>query len=153
MAEWFELDELPIRLNARGEWFHGDRELHPRVAQLFARNLVPQADGTYQIVLGFNRQVVVVEDAAFFVRSVSCVPEDGPLERVEMLVSDERTEVLDPATLIQSPSNVLYAQIERGGRQVPCRFSPATYHTLALHFEMDDVGAYVMMGQQRYRIG
>jgi hypothetical protein len=152
MAKWFELPDLPIRITARGEWLHGDEPLHPRVATLFARNVVPHADGTYFVQLGYARQQLEVEDTAFFVRSLRAPTVGGALGAVTLHTSDDVEEALDPSTLMQSEDNVFYCAIKRHDMTVPCRFTPAQYHELALHAEVDGDAAYLIVGGKRWPI-
>jgi hypothetical protein len=155
MAQWFLLEDLPIRIDARGAWLHGDEPLHPRVAELFARNVRPTHDGRYQVVLGQARQTIVVEDTPFRVKSMY-LQEDraGGLTAVRLSLSDGTEEALNPATLMQSSDHVLYCRIVRDGLSVPCRFAPGQYHSLALHAELDDDDkAYVQVGGARWPLG
>jgi hypothetical protein len=135
MPQYFELPDLPIRITARGEWLHGGEPLHPRVAILFSKNVVPRLGGTYDIVLGHAKQSLQVDDTAYFVRSVS--PQlraaDGGLASVTVALSDGTTEQLRPETLMQSAQQVLYCRLVRHGLWVPCRFMPQQYHSLMLH--------------------
>jgi hypothetical protein len=151
MAKWFLLQDLPIRVNGQGAWLHGDEPLHPRVADLFARNVHPTAEGTYEVVLGYARQPVVVVDTPFHVKRLQ-VEEDGQggLTAVTLGLSDGQEERLDPATLMQSDANVLYCGIVRDGLRVPCRFAPGQYHTLAWHAELDGEQAYLRIGGERW---
>ena len=149
MAQWFEIREHPIRITARGRWLHGDQPLHPRVEALFARHLTVTGDGSYAIALGFRRHPLQVDDAAFFVRStrITC-DRRGRIERVLLQLSDSSEEELDGATLMQAADNVLYCRIERDGMSVPCRFSPAQYHELALFAEpTDDAPCFFVAGE------
>jgi hypothetical protein len=135
MPQYFELPNLPIRITARGDWLHGDEPLHPRVAVLFAKNVVPRLNGTYDVVLGHAKQTLQVQDTAYFVRSIApqrSARGDG-LACVTLWLSDGTTEKLQPETLMQSPQQVLYCRLVRHGLWVPCRFLPQQYHSLMLH--------------------
>jgi hypothetical protein len=145
MARILEIEQLPIRLTERGSWLHGETPLHPRVAALFARHLVPEADGRYFIVLGRDRQPVAVADAAYFVETiwVEADPEGG-IRAIRLTLSDGATETLDPSTLMISGENVLYARVVRHGLSVPCRFPSSLYHRIALHIEEAPGGGYVL---------
>ncbi len=148
MARLLELEELPIRVTSRGEWLHGDRPLHPRVRELFQKNVVPRADGSYLVKLGPAEQVLEVDDTAYFVtRLTTALGADGRLAAVRLWISDGACEALDGATLMQSPDNVLYCRLRRHGLSVPCRFTPAQYHELALHAEEAAAGMRLAMGE------
>ena len=153
MAKLLILPDLPICVTARGEWLHGDTPLHPRVAKLFARHVVPLADGGYEVRLGpMTHQRLEVADTAFFVLSITQHVEAGRLTGVTLTLSDAATEALDPTTLRQSAANVLYCDVQRHGMRVPCRFTAAQYHALALHAEMDGDVGYLPIGHERYKI-
>lgn len=151
MARFVELEHLPIRLTERGRWLHGETPVHPRVAVLFSRHIVPQADGRYYIVLGGNEEAVEVDDAAFFVETMNLLEADGDLERVDIRISDGKEETLDPSSLMISNENVLYARVDRNGFSVPCRFPPSLYHRLALKVEENpDGGFFLPVGGRSY---
>ncbi len=137
MAELFEIVDLPIRINSRGQWLHGDEPLHPRVQILFEKNVVPRVGGHYAVVLGHARQQLQVDDTAYFVRSIvehGDTPGAGAgLRGVTLSLSDGHSEELQPQSLMQSPEHVLYCRIVRHGLSVPCRFSPHQYHSILLH--------------------
>lgn len=153
MATWFELPDLPIRITARGAWLHGDQPLHPRVATLFARNVVPHADGAYFVQLGYARQQLVVEDTAFFVTSIRPVMDGERIAKVGLQLSDGALEDLNPATLMQAADNTFYCRLRRHNLVVPCRFTPAQYHALALHAEMEQDTAMLPIQGRRWPIG
>lgn len=140
MAQILELEELPIRLTARGAFLHGDVPLHPRVAALFARNIVPEPDGNFRIQLGYARHALLVEDTAFSVLSLTVDGQPGALRSVVLHLSDGAKEPLAPETLMQSDDNVLYCRIRRHGLRVAVRLSAQQYHTLALSMEACDDG-------------
>ena len=112
---------------------HDGAPLHPRVAALFSRSIVPRTDGKYDIVLPNDRETIEVEDTAFFVTGMDMLEEpDGCLSVVKIHISDGQWEALDAGSLMISDENVLYARITRHGLSVPCRFPPSLYHRLAL---------------------
>lgn len=152
MATWFELPDLPIRITARGAWLHGDQPLHPRVAKLFARNVVPHADGSYFVQLGYARQQLVVEDTAFFVTSLRTVTNKSTITKVTLQLSDGMLEDLQPATLMQSSDNVFYCRLSRHNLSVPCRFTPGQYHELALHAETEGSSIVLPIGSSKWPI-
>ena len=153
MATLLEIEELPIRVNTRGEWLHGDKALHPKVEILFRESVRINEDGTYRIELGRNKSSIEVEDVAFFVKSIQVhFSESKIVKRVELKLSDGTSEVLNPATLMQSESNVFYCRLERDGFWVPCRFPPAAYHELLLHAEMIDSKVLLQIGNEQFQI-
>lgn len=151
MAKWFLLEDLPIRVTARGDWLHGDEPLHPRVADLFARHVLPSPDGTYAIALGMARQPLVVTDTPYRVRRLRLgLDAAGALQEVRLHLSDGQEEVLDPSTLMQSADNALYCRITRHGLRVPCKLAPGQYHELALHAEVEGETARLRLGGKSY---
>ena len=154
MATWYLLPESPIRVTERGAWLHGTEDLHPRVAKLFARHIVPTVEGQYLVRLGRERQLLEVADTAFFVRSMRLQLEaESQLMRVTLELSDGKTEALDPATLMQSTDHALYCQLQRYELTVPCRFMPAHYHELAWHIAEGEGGLfYLRMKDKRWPI-
>ncbi len=146
MAHLLEIETFPIVLNARGEWSHGGKPLHPRVEKLFRESVRVNADGSYRIELGRNQSDIEVADVAFFVTSLElALDERGELERVELTLSDGSREALNPCTLMQSSDNVFYCAIERDSFLVPCRLERAPYHELALFTEIQEEGPVLRM--------
>ena len=62
------IDDLPIRVSADGRWLHGDEGLHPKVAVLFSKCLIPKENGEYELQVGQQRAPVLVSDVGFCVR-------------------------------------------------------------------------------------
>ena len=150
MAKWFQLEDLPIRITARGAWLHGNQPLHPRVADLFARNLVPKANGEIYVQLGMAKQLLEVEDTAYFVRSLQ-VDAQGPLvHRVVLLLSDGVEEVLDPGTVHQGTDHVLYCRIVRANVAVRVRFTAGQANGLGAYLQEDTTGFFWTVGGRRY---
>lgn len=154
MTYLIELPDLPIRINARGDWLHGTEPLHPRAARLFQKNVVVEAEGGYGIRLGFSHAPLEVEDTAFFVRSVAIYrdSEGEGLKKIDIVVSDDAIEELEPSTLMQSSENVFYCRVLRHQLWVPCRFPPHHYHALALNAYLDEKGAFLDIAGKRCRI-
>lgn len=137
MADWFLLQDAPLRVDAAGGWWHGDEPLTGKVAALFARNVAVDGGGNYTVRLGRDLAPLQVEVTPFVVCSAQVQWEAGTCVGVTLHVSDGAVELLDPATLTQADGHVLYCSIERAGHHVPCRFLPGPYHVLALHVLAD----------------
>lgn len=155
MADWFLLQDAPLRVDATGGWWHGDEPLTGKVAALFARNVALDALGNYTVRLGRNLAPLQVDVTPFVVRSAQVQWDAGVCVGVTLHVSDGAVEPLEAATLTQSDGHVLYCSIERAGHRVPCRFLPGPYHALALHVMPDakQVDAYVLrLGERAHRI-
>jgi len=135
MARLLEVENLPISVTRHDEWLHGGTPLHPRVAELFMRSVVPRADGTYILEIGFDEQPLHVEVAAFFVRRVELDEAAGELRAAFVHLSDGAREPLRPETLEQGDDHALYCRLVRHGLLVPARFLATPYHALAAHVE------------------
>ena len=147
------IDDLPIRISPDGRWLHGDEDLHPKVAVLFSKCLIPMENGEYELRVGQQKAPVLVSDVGFFVRSMTVQKDDqGQVISVLLKVSDQLSEQLKPASLMMSEDNCLYCRIERHGMRVPCKFTPSQYYELALLAEMEGEAAWLEVGDQRYQI-
>ena len=151
MAKLLIIDDLPIRLLANGTWCHGDKPLHPKVAALFARSMEVVGNKAYRLVVGQQKVMVEVEDAAFFVRYVEMTTgEQGLISEVILNLSDGQVEVLRPESLMMSEENVLYCQLLRSGYAVPCRFRATDYHQLAMMAELIGDDAEIQIAGKAY---
>lgn len=146
MARLLEVETLPISVTRHDEWLHGGTPLHPRVAELFMRSVVPRADGTYILKIGFDEQPLQVEVAAFFVRRVELDEVAGELRAAFLHVSDGAHEPLRPETLEQGDDHALYCRLERHGLLVPARFLATPYNALATHVEPLGSGFALRLG-------
>lgn len=150
MVKLLELEELPIRIDAHGRWLHGTEPLHPRVERLFARHVVPTAEG-YSVQLGFRKAPVHVHDTAFFIRQTRIYADaEDPewIRGVWLVLSDEASEWLDPSSLMQSSENVLYCRVRRGNMRVPARFGAAHYHELGMFVQAGPNGLGLPIGER-----
>ena len=153
MPSLLVIDDLPIRISADGRWLHGDEDLHPKVAILFAKCLIPKENGEYELQVGQQKAPVLVSDVGFFVRAMTFQNDDqGQLHSVLLKVSAQCEEPLELRSLMMSEDNCLYCRIERHGMSVPCKFTPAQYYELALLAEMEEEAAWLEVGNQRYQI-
>jgi hypothetical protein len=132
---------------------HGTRPLHPRVADLFARNVVPRPDGSYIIKLGKNEHPLEVVDTPYHARHIDVDEKAGSLERLTVHVSDGVSDEVRGEGLMQAEDNALYCRVARHGLWVPCRLSPAQYHAVALFAQLEDGHAVLPLGGRRYRFG
>ncbi len=152
MARLLEIETLPLRVTRHAEWLHGDAPLHPRVAELFARHVVPRVDGSYLLKIGFDEQPLEVDGTAFFVRRVELDERDGALASASVCLSDGAVEPLACESLMQGEDNALYCRIERHGLSVPARFLSTPYNALMAHADLDDGGAVLVAGGRRWPI-
>jgi hypothetical protein len=152
MARLLEVETLPIAVTRHGEWLHGGTPLHPRVAELFMRSVVPRTDGSYILKIGFDEQPLQVEVAAFFVRLIELDEHAGEARAAFVHLSDGAREPLRPETLEQGDDNALYCRVERHGLLVPARFLATPYNALADHVEPDGGGFCLRLGGRRWPI-
>lgn len=147
------IDDLPIRVTADGRWLHGDEALHPRVAILFAKCLIPKENGEYELHVGQQKSPVLVSDVGFFVRAMRVVMgEQGDIEEVQLKISDETSQLLDLGTMMMSSDNALYCRIQRHGFEVPCKFTAQQYHELGLLAHFEGESAVLVSGKEKYRL-
>ena len=147
------IDDLPIRVTHDGRWVHGDEALHPKVAILFAKCLIPQANGEWELQVGQQKSAVLVSDAGFFVRAIRVVAgEQGDIQEVRIKISDDTEEMLDLGTMMMSSDNALYCRIKRHGFEVPCKFTAQQYHELGLLAHFEDENAWLLSGNEKYRL-
>jgi hypothetical protein len=152
----------PIRLTEHGVWMHGADRIIPRVAELFAKNLVVRPDGQYLIKIESYAALVQVVDTALFVRSLDVKLNGAAITGVDIDVSDGSQHELDGASLMQNDDNVLYCRVPcraligdvvQGTLSVPCRFPPSLYHALALHAELEGGRGVITIAGTKYGFG
>lgn len=147
------IDDLPIRVSADGRWLHGEEDLHPKVAVLFSKCLIPKENGEYELQVGQQKAPVLISDVGFFVRSMRLEKdEQGRLSSVFIKVCDQREEQVELSSLMMSEDNCLYCRIERHEMSVPCKFAPGQYYELALLAELEQETAWLSVGGTRYQM-
>ena len=147
------IDDLPIRVTTDGRWLHGDEPLHPKVAILFAKCLIPKENGEYELQVGQQKAPVLVSDAGFFVRTIRVVMVDPEsIQEVRLKISDGTEELLDLATMMMSSDNALYCRIQRHGFEIPCKFTAQQYHELGLLAQFEGEDALLVCGDNKYRL-
>jgi uncharacterized protein len=118
--------ESTIRLDREGRFWHEDEPVtHPGMATAFASWITRHPDdGRFILTNGFDWTYFTVDDAPFFVRSLSV--RGG---RPWLLLSDGSEEALDPDTLRTGEQDALYALVKK--RAFEARFTPAAQMALA----------------------
>ena len=125
-----------IRIDPEGRWFYRDMEMTRRnVVQLFYKHLMQDPSGEYFIKIGPQLCPVKVEDAPYVVWSIRYAEKNGKLEYLDLLLSDDSTEMLDPATLWIDDRNIPYCRIRNG--RFTARFSKTSYYRIAEHISYD----------------
>ena len=147
------IDDLPIRVSADGRWLHGEEDLHPKVAILFSKCLIPKENGEYELQVGQQKAPVLVSDVGFFVRSMRIETDaQGGLASVVIKVSDQQEEEVELGSLMMSEDNCLYCRIHRHGMSVPCKFAPGQYYELALLAQLEQDRAWLSVESTRYQM-
>lgn len=127
-----------IRIDKEGIWYYNGFEMFRKeIVNFFYQNLRRDASGLYLIELENDRCYLDVEDTAFVVRSVwqSLSGKKGNTA-FSLLLSDDTTEVLDPATLRIGAENVLYCNVKNN--RFTARFLRVAYYQLAVHIDYDE---------------
>jgi hypothetical protein len=129
--------ESEISIDTEGVWFYRGTEITRReTIRLFYKNLIQDPSGRYFIEIGPQRYPVAVGDTAFVVRSIARVGTDSH-ERIQLFLSDDTEEELNPGTLRIGAGNIPYCSIRNGG--FVARFSKAAYYRLAEHIIYDSI--------------
>ncbi|MBW2047754.1 MAG: DUF1285 domain-containing protein [Deltaproteobacteria bacterium] len=141
-----------IFIDKEGRWYHQGAEIIRRdFVGLFYQNMELDGEGRYLINWAGRTCYVEVEDTAFVVRRVSLEGggQDGDL-RLELSLSDDTKEVLDPDTLWIGNQNVLYCRVKSG--LFPARFNRAAYYQLAQHVEEEGGAFFLSLNDRRHMI-
>lgn len=127
-----------IRIDKEGIWYYkGSEMFRKEIVNFFYRNLKQDASGLYLIELENDRCYLDVEDTAYVVRSVwPALSEKEGKTVFYLMLSDDTTDVLDPATLRVGIGNVLYCAVKNHG--FAARFLRAAYYQLADHIAYDE---------------
>lgn len=137
--------ESGIRRDRIGRWFdEGVPVENPAVAQAFDRWVDRADDGRFVLRNSVNWVYVEIEGAPIFVRGVEVAP-----DRLDLELSDGRTEALDADTLRQDEAGVLHCDV-RGGN-MPASFTRGAQLQLEPLIEEDDQGVYIALGARRIR--
>lgn len=122
-----------LSLDKEGRWRHeGDLITHERTLAALNRGLHVRPDGQVTVRVGPQWAFVRVDVAPYFVRNLRFVGDNGgrgePPQHVELLLSDETREVLDPESLTLVGDGELYCGVK--GHSTVARFLRAAYHNL-----------------------
>jgi len=141
---WHTREDSGLLLDRRLRWWHdGEAFEHPKLIELFNVSLTLTDDGRYVVRIGNDWAYVVVEDAAFEVRTVDV--SDG--DRLSVRLSDRTAELLDVQSLAVDEEGVLTCRV-KGGR-VKARFSRDAQFQLGAHLEAGGEGAVLAVGARR----
>lgn len=128
--------ESTIVLDAEGRFFHdGVRVDHPALERALSSWIARHPDdGRFILTNGYDWTYFQVDDAPFFVRSLRI---EG--DRVELALSDESAEPLDPSGLRIGKDDALYAKVKGGGFEA--KFTRFAQAALAPVLVEDEEGA------------
>ena len=146
------LDANRSRLDKNGAWYHdGVHITHERTIALFDRSIDWDADGKYYLQVGTDVIPIEVDDAPYRVMDASGDSTNG----FTLVLSDQTTEALDPATLRIGPDDALYCTVKEGA--APARFTRTAHNRLAqwIKAESDDgenAPFVLVTGGQRYPV-
>jgi hypothetical protein len=141
----FFVDNEVITLTKNGIWIADGTEItHEPTRRLFARSL-KKIDQGYQLEIGRETKRIHVEDTAYFVIRID-ETQDG---RLELLLSDETREILDPSTL-NYRSGRLTCRIKNS--QEEAKFIHAPYMDLLQSLKEDSQGYYLELKSKNEKI-
>jgi uncharacterized protein len=140
-----------ISIDKEGRWFHKGAEMIQRqIIRLFYEHMSMDPMGRYIIDWAGERCYVEVEDTAFVVRAVTPNGIEGEgLQDLQLLLSDDTIEDLQPETLSIGKEHVLYCRVKG---LFPARFSRPAYYQLAAHIEEEAGGYYLLLHGMKYWI-
>ncbi len=137
--------ETKIRRDKAGRWYDGGVLLeHPNLCRSFDGWIDRAEDGRLCLTNDINWAYVDVEGPPYFVRGLEVA--DG---EITLLLSGDRREPLDGATLRQGPDGALYCDV-RAGRCAALFENHAAVQLAELLFE-DAEGTYVELPTGRVR--
>ena len=123
------------------------------ILSVFFENLKIDAHGNYLVELGDERCYLDVEDTAFVVKSVTKAKQlCGEKYQIDILLTDDRHEILDLNTLHVGSDNVLYCKVKNG--KFIARFSRNSYYQLAEFIEQEEKeqSFFISLNDEKYFI-
>ena len=137
--------ETEIRRDARGRWFNGaDRIAHPGLVRSFDGWIDRADDGRFCLSNSINWAYVAIEGPPYFVRDVV-----ASNEGIELVLSGDRREPLDSATLRQGPEGALWCAVREG--RCPARFDNHAVSKMSEWIGEDQSGVYLQVGTRKVR--
>lgn len=120
--------ESHMRIGADGTWYHdGSPIARPAMVRAFAGLLTREADGTYWLVMPYQKLRIEVEDAAFVATDVSVAEGD-----LAFRLNTDELVVAGPGHAIRAAGDAdcpaLYLHVRRG---CEARLNRSTYEQLA----------------------
>lgn len=140
-----------ISMDKECNWFYDGRPiLHAKTVRVLSQSLKRGDEGRLIVEIGNAWSYVHCEDAPYGVRAVREVSEGGRVVALDLILTDESTERLDPATLAVGEKNVLYCRVKDGREEA--RFFRPAYYQVAEH--LDENGEIVLrLGDKTWPFG
>jgi len=138
-----------ISFGKDGWWYANDERIqNRRINVLFSQHLRKTPEGTYEIVIGWDRVAVEIDDTPYVITGVSGDPE----QELTLRLNDESEEALDPHTLYVGHEHVLYCRVKK--QEHLARFLRPAYYQLTAHVQEDTkTSAYLLkVGDSRFFI-
>jgi hypothetical protein len=137
--------ETRIRRDRHGRWFDGDVPIEKAsIIRAFDRWIDVAPDGRHCLRNSVNWAYVSIEGPPLFVVDVELRP-----DRIDLILSDERTEALDPSTLEIDRDGFLFARA-RSGTMLAQFTSRASFRLEPILGE-DAAGLYLVLGGEKIR--
>jgi hypothetical protein len=137
--------ETQIRRDGGGRWFNGDDPItHPHLIRSFDGWIDRAEDGRFCLSNAINWAYVTIEGPAYFVRDVAPSP-DG----LDLLLSGDRREPLDPDSLRQGPDGVLWCTVRNG--RCPACFDTHALVKMSEWIAEDHQGVFVQVAGRKVR--
>lgn len=137
--------ETKIRRDRHGRWFDGGVLIeNPAIIQAFDRWVDRAPDGRYCLKNDVNWAYVEIEGPPIFVKDARVDEEE-----IELILSDGRTERLDPDTLHTDLEGFLFCAVR--DRSMEAQFTSQAAFRLEPILDEDDQGVYLTLGGRRFR--
>jgi len=148
------MESSDIKIDKDGIWYYrGAHMFRKDILSIFFEHLQMDGSGNYFIELNGEIYYIDVEDTPFVVTAVykTMLPANGN-EQIEILLSDDKMEILDMNSLFVGENNVIYCRIKSG--KFSARFVRKSYYQLAEFIEEDDHGEKfcIVLNNQKYFI-
>ncbi|MCB0218195.1 MAG: DUF1285 domain-containing protein [Chrysiogenetes bacterium] len=134
-----------ISMDKECNWFYDGRPiLHAKTLKVLNESMSRNDEGKLIVTIGNAWSYVHCEDAPYGVRAVRDVVEGGALVGLDLILTDQSTERLDPATLAVGEGNVLYCRVKNGKEEA--RFFRPAYYQLTQHLDEKDGEIVLRLG-------
>jgi hypothetical protein len=145
-AGFYAVESGKISFRRDGNWYVNDERIdNQRIALLFSRSIQRAPDGSYFLQVGDEHASITIEDTPYAVKSITGDANQG----FSVVLNDDTSERLDPASLTIGADNVLYCRVKQG--QYRARFLRPAYYHLSDCLQGDERGGFFFqMAGKRY---